>query len=179
MKRGALLRKTALVSALTALSRVLGLAREVFMAQFFGTSLASSAFFTAFRLPNLFRAILGEGALSAAFVPVLTESIEKDGKEQDSWVESVCRKIGKDSDLLAPPDAVKCIRDIIVSHTKHDDTLPRGNDEHCTTDVDANLLESWRRAAQDPDDAVCQWLLAGAPEGTLFTTFSAKPFFLF
>ena len=49
------------------------------MAVFFGTSLAKSAFDVAFKIPNLFRRLFGEGALSAAFIPVFTESIEKGG----------------------------------------------------------------------------------------------------
>jgi putative peptidoglycan lipid II flippase len=58
---------------------VLGLVREVLMAVIFGTSLAKSAFDVAFRIPNLFRRLFGEGALSAAFVPVFTEAREKEG----------------------------------------------------------------------------------------------------
>jgi len=74
-----ILRSSHIVSALTALSRVTGLAREMLMAHYFGTSLAKSAFDVAFRIPNLFRNLLGEGALSAAFVPVFSESIEREG----------------------------------------------------------------------------------------------------
>jgi len=69
------------VSIFTGLSRILGLVREIFMASFFGTSLAKSAFDVAFRMPNLFRRLFGEGALSAAFIPILSETIEKEGKE--------------------------------------------------------------------------------------------------
>jgi putative peptidoglycan lipid II flippase len=69
------------VSIFTGLSRVLGLLREILMAAFFGTSLAKSAFDVAFRMPNLFRRLFGEGALSAAFIPILSETIEKEGKE--------------------------------------------------------------------------------------------------
>jgi len=75
----AILRSTATVSLLTGLSRILGLVREILMAGFFGTSLAKSAFDVAFRIPNLFRRLFGEGALSAAFVPVFSESVEKNG----------------------------------------------------------------------------------------------------
>jgi len=65
-------------------SRLLGLAREILMASFFGTSLAQSAFVMAFRIPNLFRRLFGEGALSSAFIPVFTETLEKEGKEE-AW----------------------------------------------------------------------------------------------
>ena len=74
------LRSAAVVSAGTALSRVLGLVREMLMAYYFGTSLAKSAFDVAFRFPNLFRRLFGEGALSAAFIPVFTRTLEEDGQ---------------------------------------------------------------------------------------------------
>ncbi len=60
------------------LSRVLGLTRDVLMAGTFGTSLVMSAFIVAFTIPNLFRRLFGEGALSAALVPVLVEIREKE-----------------------------------------------------------------------------------------------------
>lgn len=70
------------VSTFTGLSRLLGFVREIVMAHYFGTSLAKSAFDVAFRVPNLFRRLFGEGALSAAFVPVFAEALEKDGREK-------------------------------------------------------------------------------------------------
>ncbi len=75
------IRSAGTVGALTGVSRVLGLARDVLMAGMFGTSSAMSAFVVAFRLPNLFRALFGEGALSAAFVPVFVETLRRDGRE--------------------------------------------------------------------------------------------------
>ena len=77
-----LLKSTAVVSAGTSISRILGFVREMLMAWLFGTSLAKSAFDVAFKLPNLFRRLFGEGALSAAFVPVFTGTLEKDGLEE-------------------------------------------------------------------------------------------------
>jgi len=75
------LRSTTVVSLFTGGSRLLGLVREMLMANFFGTSLATSAFVVAFRIPNLFRRLFGEGALSAAFIPVFTEALEKEGHD--------------------------------------------------------------------------------------------------
>jgi len=72
------------VSLCTLLSRVLGLARDIICASFFGTSLAWDAFVVAFKIPNLFRRLFGEGALSAAFIPVFTEYLETKGKK-DAW----------------------------------------------------------------------------------------------
>ena len=72
------------VSLCTLLSRILGLARDMICASFFGTSLAWDAFVVAFKIPNLFRRLFGEGALSAAFIPVFTEYLENKGKK-DAW----------------------------------------------------------------------------------------------
>ena len=64
-----------MVSVLTVVSRVLGLVRDQLGAAIFGASLLNSAFLTAFRLPNLFRRLLGEGSLTAAFLPTLQEEL--------------------------------------------------------------------------------------------------------
>ena len=61
------------VSGLTLLSRVLGLVRDAVFASVFGAGWAASAFSLAFMVPNLFRRLFGEGALSAAFIPVFTD----------------------------------------------------------------------------------------------------------
>lgn len=61
------------VSVLTLASRVTGLVRDILMASVFGVSALTDAFYVAFRIPNLFRRIFGEGAFSQAFVPVLAE----------------------------------------------------------------------------------------------------------
>lgn len=71
------LQRIGIVSAATVFSRVLGLLREVVFFAVFGTSALTSAFLFAFTLPNLFRRLLGEGALMAALVPALTEEIEQ------------------------------------------------------------------------------------------------------
>ncbi len=69
MGKDGILKSTAVVSACTALSRILGIVRNVLMATMFGTSLVQSAFVVAFRIPNLFRRLFGEGALSAGRTP--------------------------------------------------------------------------------------------------------------
>lgn len=76
-----MLSRIGLVSAMTTLSRVFGLFRDMLMTSVFGASLLHSAFATAFTLPNLFRRLLGEGALSAALMPHLSEELEAEGKE--------------------------------------------------------------------------------------------------
>lgn len=77
-----ILRHAITVSFFTGLSRILGFAREMVMAHYFGTSLAKSAFDVAFRIPNLFRSLFGEGALSAAFVPVFAEALATEGRDK-------------------------------------------------------------------------------------------------
>lgn len=69
---------------MTGCSRVLGLIREILMARYFGTTLAKSSFDVAFRIPNLFRRLFGEGALSAAFVPVFSKSLHEEGHKAAS-----------------------------------------------------------------------------------------------
>jgi putative peptidoglycan lipid II flippase len=63
-------------------SRVLGLLRDVVLTSVFGASAALDAFWTAFRIPNLLRDLLAEGALSAAFTTTFSKKMTKDGKEQ-------------------------------------------------------------------------------------------------
>ncbi|WP_159674635.1 murein biosynthesis integral membrane protein MurJ [Andreprevotia sp. IGB-42] len=76
-----LLRSLAAVSSMTLVSRILGFAREAIVARYFGASVATDAFFTAFRLPNLLRRIFAEGAFSQAFVPILAEYKTQQGEE--------------------------------------------------------------------------------------------------
>jgi putative peptidoglycan lipid II flippase len=70
------LKNISVVATATVLSRVLGLVREILIAAVFGTGALASAFVSAFTLPNLFRRLLGEGALTAAFLPTLTHELE-------------------------------------------------------------------------------------------------------
>jgi len=73
---------TAIFAAATALSRIAGLGREVVQAAFFATSAAASAFTLASQVPNLFSNLFSQAALSAAFVPVFTELIQKGRKRE-------------------------------------------------------------------------------------------------
>ncbi len=63
-------------------TRVGGLLRDMAVSAVFGTSAGADAFFVAFRIPNLFRRVVAEGASSAALVPVFTESLIRGGKEE-------------------------------------------------------------------------------------------------
>jgi putative peptidoglycan lipid II flippase len=67
-----------LVSALTLLSRFAGLLRDAILAAALGLSVVADAFFIGFLVPNLFRRLFGEGALTAAFIPNYTDLLERD-----------------------------------------------------------------------------------------------------
>lgn len=84
MKGGKVIRSAGVVGSFTLLSRGLGMVRDIVIAYHFGTSLMASAFFVAFTIPNLFRRLFGEGALSAAFIPVLIETRTQEG-EKAAW----------------------------------------------------------------------------------------------
>ncbi|MEX1140782.1 MAG: murein biosynthesis integral membrane protein MurJ [Thermoleophilaceae bacterium] len=81
---GRLARSTAFFSAATGLSRVLGLAREIVAARYFGVSGAMSAFTIAFQVPNLVRALFADAALQGAFVPVFTDLLEQ-GRRREAF----------------------------------------------------------------------------------------------
>lgn len=69
------------VSGLTLVSRILGFLRDVLIARFVGTGPVADAFVAAFRFPNMFRRIFGEGAYNAAFVPLFGRRREEEGDE--------------------------------------------------------------------------------------------------
>jgi putative peptidoglycan lipid II flippase len=75
---------TAIFSAATGLSRVLGLLREIVAANYFGARGPINAFTIAFQVPNLVRALVADAALSSAFVPVFSELLEK-GERARAW----------------------------------------------------------------------------------------------
>jgi putative peptidoglycan lipid II flippase len=59
----------------TLLSRILGFLRDMVIAQFFGAGMAADAFFVAFRIPNLWRRLVGEGSLTISFIPIYTDCL--------------------------------------------------------------------------------------------------------
>ena len=77
-------RSTAVFSGATAISRALGLVREMVSAYFFGVSGLINAFTVAIQIPNLVRALVADAALSGAFVPVFSELLER-GEKQRAW----------------------------------------------------------------------------------------------
>lgn len=76
---GGLARAAGVVSAMTFLSRIMGLVREQAFAALLGAGLHADAFQAAFRIPNLLRDLFAEGALSAAFVPTYARALKEGG----------------------------------------------------------------------------------------------------
>jgi putative peptidoglycan lipid II flippase len=79
-----MLKSSGSMAAATLVSRVLGMVREMVYYSFMGTGWVNDAFQYAFTIPNLFRRLLGEGALTAAFIPVFKEK-EKVHGEEEMW----------------------------------------------------------------------------------------------
>ena len=79
-----MLKSSGAMAAATLTSRVLGLVREMVYAAFMGNTWVASAFTLAFQVPNLFRRLLGEGALTAAFIPIFKQK-EKIAGEKEMW----------------------------------------------------------------------------------------------
>ena len=82
--RPRLARATAIFSFLTAISRLMGLVREIVARRYFGVEGGINAFTVAFQVPNLVRALVADLALSSAFVPVFSELLEK-GEKARAW----------------------------------------------------------------------------------------------
>src|SRR5258705_9195984 len=76
-----LYRAFATVGGLTLVSRVFGFLRDILIAALLGTGAIADAFFVAFRFPNLFRRLFGEGAFNSAFVPLFARELEGSGRE--------------------------------------------------------------------------------------------------
>jgi putative peptidoglycan lipid II flippase len=83
-----LLRALLAVSSLTTVSRVLGYARDFFIARIFGAGALTDAFFVAFKIPNLLRRLFAEGAFSQAFVPLLAEHKNRDEAAARSLIDA-------------------------------------------------------------------------------------------
>ncbi|MEZ4265088.1 MAG: murein biosynthesis integral membrane protein MurJ [Myxococcota bacterium] len=81
--RRSLLKSAGVMTAMTLISRVLGLVREQVRAVYLGTGAASDAFGLATSIPNLFRRLVAEGAMTAAFIPVLAEYLRR-GKDEET-----------------------------------------------------------------------------------------------
>jgi putative peptidoglycan lipid II flippase len=115
-EKSQLIKAAGVVGAATLLSRTLGYIRDAVIAWYFGAGLNSDAFIAAFRIPNLLRKLLGEGSISNAFVPVLTDYLTKDGKAEALglaksalWVMSIILVIVSICGIILSPLIVKII----------------------------------------------------------------------
>src|SRR5881296_4254297 len=79
-----MLKSSGAMGVATMTSRVLGLVRDIFYTSFMGTTWVADAFNVAFMVPNLFRRLLGEGALTAAFIPIFKEKEKVEG-DLEMW----------------------------------------------------------------------------------------------
>src|SRR5262249_48299922 len=79
-----LLRSASLISALTIVSRIFGYIRDSRIAFLLGAGTAADAYTTAYRIPNLLRRLVGEGAVSAAFIPIFALYLAEK-KNDDAW----------------------------------------------------------------------------------------------
>jgi len=77
-----MLRSLMTVSGFTLISRILGFLRDVILMATFGVSMTTDAFFAAFRFPNMFRRIFGEGAFNSAFIPLFGRKLEEEGRPE-------------------------------------------------------------------------------------------------
>src|SRR5437016_6250867 len=79
-----MLKSSGAMAGATMTSRVLGMVREMVYASFMGNKWVAGAFTLAFQVPNLFRRLLGEGALTAAFIPIFKQKEVREG-EREMW----------------------------------------------------------------------------------------------
>jgi putative peptidoglycan lipid II flippase len=75
-----LIKSTGTIGGLTMVSRIAGFAREMLMSRILGAGVFTDAFYVAFRLPNTFRRLFGEGAFSAGFVPLYSQRLQSGGE---------------------------------------------------------------------------------------------------
>ena len=87
--QNSMVRGTGIVGSLTLVSRVLGFVRDMLVARLFGSGLYADTFFVAFRIPNLLRSLVAEGALTSAFVPVFASELKQGKEEAQSAFSSV------------------------------------------------------------------------------------------
>src|SRR4030043_677339 len=77
-----IVRAAGIMSIATFISRILGYVKDMILARFFGATGIADTFFVSFRIPNLLRELFAEGAMSSAFIPVLTEYQTKQGMRE-------------------------------------------------------------------------------------------------
>ncbi len=74
----------------TIVSRIMGMLRDMAVSRFFGAGMATDAFFAAFQIPNMLRRFFAEGALTSAFVPLFSATVNRDGDEKAKELANAC-----------------------------------------------------------------------------------------
>lgn len=108
-RQARLVRSAGIVSIAVALSRITGLIRDMVFARFFGAGMVYDAFLAAFRIPNLLRDLLAEGALSSAFVTTFSQYIATKGDRAAFRLSNLV------TTLLAPAVALICLLGVIFA----------------------------------------------------------------
>lgn len=85
-----IVRAAGILGSATMLSRILGMVRDIVVSRLFGAGLATDAFFAAFQIPNMLRRFFAEGALTAAFVPTFTATLNQKGEQDARELANIC-----------------------------------------------------------------------------------------
>jgi len=83
-------RAAGILGSATMLSRIMGMARDMVVSRLFGAGLATDAFFAAFQIPNMLRRFFAEGALTSAFVPTFSATLNQRGEEEARELANIC-----------------------------------------------------------------------------------------
>jgi len=83
-------RAAGILGSATMLSRVMGMVRDMVVSRLFGAGFATDAFFAAFQIPNMLRRFFAEGALTSAFVPIFSETLNKRGEDEARELANIC-----------------------------------------------------------------------------------------
>ena len=118
------------VGLATLASRVMGYIRDMVMSWAFGTGLAADAFYVAYRIPNLLRELLAEGSMSAAFIPVFTETLTKESKESARHLANAVF-----ARFLVDPRRPDRARHHLRAHRSQGDRLRGGSATPSTTNI--------------------------------------------
>lgn len=85
-----IVRAAGILGSATTLSRIMGMIRDMVVARLFGAGLASDAFIAAFQIPNMLRRFFAEGALTAAFVPTFSATLNQKGDQEARELANIC-----------------------------------------------------------------------------------------
>ena len=83
-------RAAGILGSATMVSRIMGMVRDMVVSRLFGAGLATDAFFAAFQIPNMLRRFFAEGALTSAFVPTFSATLNQRGEEDARELANIC-----------------------------------------------------------------------------------------